>query len=82
MVPATFALIGGEPGTGKSTLLLQASVGVAKNHPEKDILYVSGEESEAQLGGRARRLGDRNRNRNRNCDHNRPHNCYRNPRER
>ncbi len=49
-------LVGGEPGIGKSTLLLQ----LADSYKgEGDILYVSGEESPAQIGMRAERLGIR-----------------------
>lgn len=48
-------LIGGEPGIGKSTLLLQTSISAAaKNHTT--VLYVSGEESAAQIRARADRL--------------------------
>src|SRR5687767_3077895 len=47
-------LIGGEPGIGKSTLLLQALAGIAEH--AGSALYVSGEESSAQVGLRARRL--------------------------
>ncbi len=47
-------LLGGEPGIGKSTLLLQAAAFVAQNH---EVLYVSGEESEQQIRLRADRLG-------------------------
>lgn len=55
IVPGTIVLIGGEPGIGKSTLLLQmASALCRKNH---QVLYVSGEESPYQIGLRARRLG-------------------------
>ncbi|MGL4986013.1 MAG: ATPase domain-containing protein, partial [Treponemataceae bacterium] len=46
-------LIGGEPGIGKSTLLLQTASSVAKNAP---VLYVSGEESSSQIRNRADRL--------------------------
>lgn len=48
-------LIGGEPGIGKSTLLLQTAASIAKNTAEK-VLYVSGEESAGQIKGRADRL--------------------------
>lgn len=54
MVPGCLGLIGGDPGIGKSTLLLQVASGVAKN--EKKVLYVTGEESLAQLKLRALRL--------------------------
>lgn len=50
-MPGSTILIGGEPGIGKSTLLLQA----AKNLPS--VLYVSGEEAAAQIRHRADRLG-------------------------
>ena len=47
-------LVGGEPGIGKSTLLLQAAQQLAEYGP---VLYVSGEESPRQIAMRARRLG-------------------------
>ncbi len=50
-------LVGGEPGIGKSTLLLQAAEQLARNGP---VLYVSGEESPRQIALRARRLGTTN----------------------
>ena len=53
LVPGGVALIGGDPGIGKSTLLLQALSNLAKLHR---VLYVSGEESGAQIALRARRL--------------------------
>lgn len=52
LVPGSMVLIGGEPGIGKSTLVLQ----VALNIPNKKILYISGEESAQQLKLRAQRL--------------------------
>ncbi len=51
IVPGSLVLIGGEPGIGKSTLMLQ----VALNIPEK-VLYISGEESEQQIKMRATRI--------------------------
>jgi DNA repair protein RadA/Sms len=54
MVEGGVVLIGGDPGIGKSTLLLQALAGMAARHK---VLYVSGEESSAQVALRARRLG-------------------------
>jgi DNA repair protein RadA/Sms len=55
IVPGSAILIGGDPGVGKSTLLLQISHNIAlKDGP---VLYVSGEESIKQTGLRARRLG-------------------------
>lgn len=47
-------LIGGEPGIGKSTLLIQTAAEMLKNNK---VLYVSGEESASQIKGRAIRLG-------------------------
>ncbi len=52
IVPGSLVLLGGEPGVGKSTLLLQ----VALTLPLKCIFYVSGEESEAQIKMRAARM--------------------------
>src|SRR5690606_32621633 len=53
IVPGSLILLGGEPGIGKSTLLLQ----MALKMPNRRVLYISGEESEAQLKMRATRLG-------------------------
>lgn len=55
VVPGSTVLIGGEPGVGKSTLLLQASA--AMGSEERAVLYVTGEESLEQVGLRAERLG-------------------------
>jgi DNA repair protein RadA/Sms len=55
LVPGAVVLIGGDPGIGKSTLLLQALAHLSQ--VGKRVLYVSGEESGAQIGLRARRLG-------------------------
>ncbi len=55
LVPASATLIGGEPGIGKSTLLLQAAAALAL-HGRK-VLYFSGEEATAQVRMRAQRLG-------------------------
>src|SRR5262249_23694096 len=55
LVAGSFILLGGDPGIGKSTLLLQALDGLARRGAT--ILYVSGEESVAQTAMRARRLG-------------------------
>lgn len=52
VVPGSLVLIGGEPGIGKSTLMLQAGL----RFSGKRILYVSGEESEQQIKMRAERL--------------------------
>jgi len=54
IVAGSVNLIAGQPGIGKSTLLLQLASLVAQNH---NVLYVSGEESEHQVGMRAQRLG-------------------------
>lgn len=54
IVPGSLILIGGEPGIGKSTLLLQTVLRM----PERRILYVSGEESEKQIKLRADRIAD------------------------
>ncbi|RMG74993.1 MAG: DNA repair protein RadA [Nitrospirae bacterium] len=56
VVPGCMVLIGGDPGVGKSTLLLQALKGYV-NSSEKKGLYVSGEESAEQIKLRAERLG-------------------------
>lgn len=53
IVPGSVVLIGGDPGIGKSTLLLQLSLAIAR---EAVVLYVSGEESARQVKTRARRL--------------------------
>ena len=55
IVPGSLLLIGGEPGVGKSTLLLQVAGGVAAAHG--GVLYATGEESAGQLRLRAARLG-------------------------
>lgn len=55
IVPGSFVLVGGEPGIGKSTLLLQLAQQVALAHGP--VLYVSGEESARQIRLRADRLG-------------------------
>ena len=54
IVPGSIVLIGGEPGIGKSTLMLQ----IALSLRQLKILYVSGEESESQIKMRAERLAD------------------------
>jgi len=53
IVPGSVVLIGGDPGIGKSTLLLQTAIELAKS---STVLYVSGEESERQIKMRAVRL--------------------------
>lgn len=55
LVPGSVVLVGGPPGIGKSTLLLQAAAAVA--NADHSVLYASGEESVSQVAGRAKRLG-------------------------
>ena len=52
LVPGSLVLIGGEPGIGKSTLMLQIALGLK----DYNVLYISGEESEQQLKMRASRI--------------------------
>ncbi len=54
LTPASALLIGGDPGVGKSTLLLQAAASLARRGA--NVAYVTGEEAEAQVQERARRL--------------------------
>ncbi len=56
LVKGSLILVGGDPGIGKSTLLLQVAGNLSKD--KKDILYVSGEESLRQIKLRAERIGD------------------------
>lgn len=60
IVPGSLVLIGGEPGIGKSTLMLQLALSI----PKVKTLYISGEESEQQIKMRAERL---QQNSNANC---------------
>jgi DNA repair protein RadA/Sms len=53
LVPGSMVLLGGEPGIGKSTLVLQIALGLKNSK----VLYISGEESLSQLKMRASRLG-------------------------
>ena len=55
LVKGSMTLLGGEPGIGKSTLLLQVALSISKK-----VLYVSGEESQSQIKMRAERLNDTN----------------------
>src|SRR5919109_5370302 len=55
VVPGSVVLIGGDPGIGKTTLLLQAVPRLAQQHDK--VLYVSGEESAQQIRMRGERLG-------------------------
>lgn len=54
IVPGAVALLAGDPGIGKSTLLLQLALNISKD--KKEVLYISGEESEQQIKLRANRL--------------------------
>lgn len=54
IVPGSVMLLSGDPGIGKSTLVLQIAAGMAHT---RRVLYISGEESEAQIKLRAERLG-------------------------
>ena len=56
IVPGSLMLLGGEPGIGKSTLMLQVAVTLRG----KKVLYISGEESEQQIKLRAQRVGNPN----------------------
>lgn len=56
----SLTLIGGEPGIGKSTLLMEVCGKLLKLNPKERILYVSGEESESQVASRSKRLGVKN----------------------
>jgi DNA repair protein RadA/Sms len=57
LVEAGVVLLGGDPGIGKSTLLLQSLAAMTAQAPPRRVLYVSGEESVAQVALRAQRLG-------------------------
>jgi len=57
LVPGSVTLLGGEPGIGKSTLLLQIALEM-----QQQVLYVSGEESQSQIKMRAERLQNKNSN--------------------
>jgi DNA repair protein RadA/Sms len=60
IVPGSLTLIGGSPGVGKSTLLLKIGSNIAAQN--KNVLYVTGEESEGQIKLRADRLSANNEN--------------------
>jgi len=59
LVPASAVLVGGDPGIGKSTILLQAAARISQGgpHPGRRVLYISGEEAVDQVRLRAARLG-------------------------
>ena len=56
LVPGSLLLVGGDPGIGKSTLVLQVACALAASG--RSVLYVAGEESEEQVRMRAQRLGE------------------------
>jgi len=58
----SLTLIGGEPGIGKSTLLMEVCGKLVNSYKDHKILYVSGEESESQIAQRSKRLGVNNSN--------------------
>ncbi len=60
MVAGQVVLVAGEPGVGKSTLLLDVAQRFAEQSPDAVVLYVSGEESAEQIGVRAERIGASN----------------------
>jgi DNA repair protein RadA/Sms len=53
VMPGSYILLGGDPGIGKSTLVMQ----MAARYPQQQVLYVAGEESPEQIKHRAARLG-------------------------
>jgi DNA repair protein RadA/Sms len=57
----SLTLIGGEPGIGKSTLLMEVCGKILDSYKDEKILYVSGEESESQVAQRSKRLGVQNK---------------------
>ena len=60
IVPGSLVLVGGDPGIGKSTLLLQVCRELSKD--QRSVLYISGEESLRQIKMRAKRIGEFNEN--------------------
>lgn len=62
ITPGSMILIGGEPGIGKSTLLLEIINKLSKRNQDENFLYVSGEESAAQVASRTKRIGISNNN--------------------
>lgn len=57
IVPGSVTLLAGEPGIGKSTLLLQTASNIAAQSNNNTVLYISGEESQSQIRLRASRIG-------------------------
>ena len=56
LVAGSVVLLAGDPGIGKSTILLESAVHLAKEDPSKEVLYISGEESAYQLKLRSKRI--------------------------
>ena len=56
LVPGSVILVGGDPGIGKSTLLLQVTAKIASSNPQDECYYISGEEAIDQVRIRAKRL--------------------------
>lgn len=56
IVAGSVVLVAGEPGIGKSTLLLETAGNIARGIPDQPLLYISGEESQAQVRMRASRV--------------------------
>ncbi|QPK94043.1 DNA repair protein RadA [Actinomyces sp. zg-332] len=57
IVPGAVILLAGEPGVGKSTLLMEVTLKIASKYPDNKVLYISGEESASQVVLRAKRIG-------------------------
>ncbi|MBQ8827687.1 MAG: DNA repair protein RadA [Clostridia bacterium] len=57
LVKGSLVLVSGDPGIGKSTLMLMISGNIADSSPQEKVLYISGEESAEQIKMRAERLG-------------------------
>lgn len=57
IVPGAVILLAGEPGVGKSTLLMEVTLKIANEYPDNKVLYISGEESASQVVIRAKRIG-------------------------
>ncbi len=62
LVSGSLTLIGGEPGIGKSTLLMEVGGKLSNLSDNSKVLYISGEESESQIADRSRRLGVKSEN--------------------
>lgn len=56
ILPGSVVLVAGEPGIGKSTLLLETAGNIARSQSSRSVLYISGEESQAQVRLRASRI--------------------------